>query len=506
MKMPRSERVDGKMSPKEVFRRELRDGLHAYGPEASAALKKETLPRLPSSFLRKVALAKEILKVDHLHPKILQGIAVDDDDWFTRNNKTYPVTTCELRKLFDQGVIGAGTTRGFSACQHYDLKKDPPVAGLSKALYESKLCFFVGQAGVDFSFDVALTSDGFSSCHAAIIYDHDTSEAALLHIVHHDVDPGQLETVKEKWPHAGKREVIYIYGTASRRDYSRSLAKAVGATKVRTIKVATAACHWAVSYDPETNYISVVRKVPSDVLIYPGVSPGIYDKKYRANNNLAVRHSALLISATYRALRLPFWGNGNGELSETDLVKLTDQVNVLARTALKPNELKRFIARQELGFDQNGRFVVPAAFAKTEPEKETELKEIYSRAEKYGEIRFLSWRECLLFYHRLITRLGANRYLSDMFCTLIRRDGDEVGIIGGSSEISFRVTSDARSPLYRDILITAKKLLETTRCRMYFDSGLGTASDKNITIPHFSSNKEWEWIKEYRDDRKRGRC
>lgn len=443
----------------------------------------------PKTFKEKVALAKELLRTNKLHPTILKGIRLDNDDSFLRSHgDTLPISARELATLLDRGVIGKGTTPGYISRFDYT-GNEPPIPGLDTQLNKTKLSKYVSQGTICFSADTLLCSEGFSSCHAVIIYDHTTSQAALLHTVYWDADPGQVERLKDLWPHKGKRELIYVYGTGSRKDSDCYMVKAAGATDFRTIQVATGCNHWAIAYDPKRNEVQIARKCVPEVLVYPGFSKEVYDSKLRETNSLEKRLARVVLDALDRLAWLGEFNKLNGVFTTKDLGALTNRVSSLIKKPIEPYYLRDFLLSSGVAFEDKAKLVIPALFADIEEDRKDELTGIYERFPQLASIRCVDTDEFYAFYRRLVASFGKHLWGWDRWSAIARRDGEELGLMGSGSEIKFR--GDVRSKLYYDALVEAEKIRKQLGYRTYFDSPLGYSSDK-IVPPSKSAIESWE--------------
>ena len=74
----------------------------------------------------------------------------------------------------------------------------------------------VPQGGYKIEQDIPLTSDGFSQCHAVILYDHATCSTMMLHVVDWSFELEHIDAIKDFLSDKKNGEAIFVYGSESR--------------------------------------------------------------------------------------------------------------------------------------------------------------------------------------------------------------------------------------------------------------------------------------------------
>jgi len=469
-----------------ILQKELQASSRIY----NARLDLETFPRLPEKLSsemleKKVALAKDILKTEVLDPLLLEGIVLDDGDGFARRTQGSSITVAEMDELLDRGVVGPGTTGGFVAKTPYN-GDYPQLTGINPDLDRSHLYEYVGQSDVKFSRAVPLVSGGFSACHAVILYDHTARQMALAHVMRHDWDPGHIEAINETWPHSGKRDLIYVYGSGSRTDHDEAMAKAVGATTVYTLHVATGACHWGVVLDPVTNELSVVRKTPKDVVTYKAFSHEAVHPLHKDPEIVGLGREERILCAVDQSMRDPSWGRANVLFGETQLKKLAGLVNQLTDEKFSGRTIGDYLTERGLATSietARGSLLIPAGFGDSEPDQENRMTEIYKRLKPHGVATFLRGNDVVNLQRRLTVAFASELNLYDRYASVFRRDSEEVAVTTSAKELKFRIAGDPGGSLYSDLLGKAGELQAQQGYKLLFDSGFGSARSDTIVPP-----------------------
>ena len=221
---------------------------------------------------RKLELARVILGRDDIPQDIVEAMKFNSDMLYTRgkaNGDFTSVSREELCKLVDAGVIGPGLTYPVLASTFWG-NEGARIEGFGTKIDREVPVIEVGRTAVAVTDFISLASHGFSGCHASLVFDHVTGQVAMLHTTNCTLDSGQYEVLRRIWPHEGRRDLIYIYGSESRRDSGEVLASKIGAAEVTSIVVPTGSGHWGLVYRPTVNTIHVVRKAYNNILSIAG--------------------------------------------------------------------------------------------------------------------------------------------------------------------------------------------------------------------------------------------
>lgn len=155
---------------------------------------------------------------------------------------------------------------------------------------------FVSQNRYKIEPDIPLVSDGFSKCHAVVIYNSDTCDTMMLHVVNRDFELEHIYAIREFLSN-NHWEAIFVYGSESRYlpEHDHDFLKKLWCSS-KNIIVSTWPYHRWVIYDPRTNKIMIQRTISpvgKEMVTFGWFSDKIYDKEKRASYNIDNRMKEL---------------------------------------------------------------------------------------------------------------------------------------------------------------------------------------------------------------------
>ncbi|MFZ2151012.1 MAG: hypothetical protein WAZ12_02940 [Candidatus Absconditicoccaceae bacterium] len=289
--------------------------------------------------------------------------------------------------LMDNGIINCNPATKEEKKETYKDHEESPYPGINRKLDNKSIYHYVSQGSYGIEEDILLNSDGFSQCHAVIVYNPVTCSAMLLHVVGRDFDDEQIGPLEEFVKDANC-EAIFIYGSESRclPKLGHEILARFGC-RSSNIFVSTGPYHRGLSYDPSLNKFFVARKNPPDcdVLTFPGFSSDVYDIEKRKIYNIEKRTKKLYIEAMhtviYRLNDTIFKGFFPNNIFENIL---NEMEKILGKKFDRKEFIDYCIDNNEIMFDQD-KVVVPSGFRYAQDDYES----IYARyGYKYNEVDY----------------------------------------------------------------------------------------------------------------------
>lgn len=156
---------------------------------------------------------------------------------------------------------------------------------------------FVSQDWYKIEQDIPLVSDGFSKCHAVVIYNPWTCATMMLHVVDFRFEQQHMEAIKKFLNTTSWWEAIFVYGSESR--YRPAQDHAFLNTlwcSSKNITVSTWPYHRWILYEPKTNKIMIQRatsSVAKEMVVFGWFSEKTYNKEKRASYDIDNRKKRL---------------------------------------------------------------------------------------------------------------------------------------------------------------------------------------------------------------------
>lgn len=251
----------------------------------------------------RILKAKEILRKETLSPKLMRIIINNNlRALFLDSTEEDELTKDEKFKLLDEAILGGRKCSRPKKEIEYE-GRYPGIVGFDPSLRKTHPEVYFHQGKYADTHDIPLVSEGFSFCHAVIVFDKETCSSVGFHVVDYYMDQVQLKHLEDNFKVNGQREAIIIHGSESRESLDKPYLEEWGIKIIKTINVTTGPSHWSCKYDPKTNEIMVLQKALNRVLVYDGFSEDAYDgERFRKHerekrDNLEMRETIIWIAS-----------------------------------------------------------------------------------------------------------------------------------------------------------------------------------------------------------------